>query len=209
MVLPPIPLLFFLLLDISSRFSGSPAAAAIPSDNRGGLNSQEMCGGQEMYYTPLIRKNDHQELGVCESSCKAVEIQKFTSSSSTASRTARKEIPHNVLQYVAHPVNRRMAPSKRDLLAARHSPHKRAAAASPSPYAASFSSSSSSGSIQCDHTKTLPEEGVPDDIADNFPFHSMTCWVSDTDGYAAQVAFEEACSKAQGQFTNPFFKTWK
>lgn len=181
-------LLLLLLLFVVSSLVGSSASDR-HSSNRGSLNPQELCGGKKMYYTPLVRSHDQQELGVCDSSCKAVNDRVTLSTY----HSPREESPHDILAHVSHPINRRMASSKRQLLVAR-SPHKRGA--------------SSSAAFKCDDTKTLPEDGVPDEIAGNFPFNSMTCWVMDGDGYEAQIAFEDACNQAQGQFTNPYYKTW-
>ncbi|KAN0064647.1 hypothetical protein ACQY0O_002277 [Thecaphora frezii] len=79
---------------------------------------------------------------------------------------------------------------------------------------ASSSSAATTPPYRCDETKTLPEDDLdPEEDGKRFPFHMRTCRLVNSaatteDEKAAQVAFEQACIKAQGFFTNPYYKTW-
>lgn len=67
----------------------------------------------------------------------------------------------------------------------------------------------SSALFRCDSTPTLPEDDLdPATYADKFPFNLRTCFAARHKDLDAQLLFEQMCIEANGQFTNPKFKTW-
>ena len=73
-------------------------------------------------------------------------------------------------------------------------------------------STTSSNLYTCNNTKTWPEEGIPENVKDNFPFNMQTCFYDHIDTIEAELiaqkTFEKACKDAKGVFVRPLHRTW-
>lgn len=66
-----------------------------------------------------------------------------------------------------------------------------------------WNKTSSSNLYTCDNTKTWPEEGIPENVKDNFPFNMRTCFYDQAntveEELKAQKIFEQVCKLIKGR----------
>ncbi|PWY99867.1 hypothetical protein BCV70DRAFT_114173 [Testicularia cyperi] len=181
----------------------------------------ERCNGAKMYYTPLVLKTKHwPELGVCDSSCEPLAdfySATATISSSSSIKTESSDVDARAASAGLKSSADRVVDKrdrKRRLQGNWKSDDRRVFAVSAQPSRRADTNKDDDGDDlvwYCDETVTLPEDDLdPDEYKDKFPFNARTCFATNGEdhGRYAQIMFEKACIQAQGQFTNPVYKTW-
>ncbi|PWN37109.1 uncharacterized protein FA14DRAFT_10040 [Meira miltonrushii] len=174
---------YFLILFSIATLLISTNAESSRIESLSKRHPEDKCGGKRMFYTPLIRRSDEEEIAVCDSSCSPIQSVKLSSSSPGAQRRMHKK-----------------------------QARRRAITESEFQQSTSIWQSKMSNLYTCDDTKTWPEEGIPENVKDNFPFNMRTCFYdqadTDKEEFKAQNTFEQACKAANGVFTRPLHHSW-
>lgn len=140
---------------------------------------EDKCNGKRMFYIPLLRSTDGEELGVCDSACHAIADTVAPSASELDAATQR-DIGSTRRAKHSEAGKRRLDTDMEWISQhSSNSGHKTRIEALARRASASSSTSTSTGTdmlFHCDDQQTLPEENVPEEQVNNFPFHMRTCY---------------------------------